>query len=360
MKSTHHLHKFKNFKKIDKIFRVRSALERHKKIRLDKNERPSDFESNFINKIKSKINSNYLNAYPEIEPIYNMLSKKLRVDKEMLVLSAGSDMAIRNCFELLVRPRDKIITISPTYGMINVYAKLFDANQVNINFNKKFELDVDKLIKKIDYKTKLIIFANPNNPTGTIIAKKHIVNILKKAKKFNCYVLVDECYYGFCNFTTLPYLKKFSNLIISRSFSKGYGLAGCRAGFLIANKDTARRLYKFRPMYEINSFAVLVIKEILNDKIIFKKYLQETSKGKKYLIKNLNKLGFSYRNTHTNLLLVDFKTQKSKMEIWNSFKRKNILVMLRPYAPGCENYLGFTLGPVKYMKLVINNLIKFS
>ena len=349
-----------NFKKIDKVYRVRKDLSRYGKIRLDKNERISDFESYFINKIKNKINSNYLNTYPEVEPLYKIFSKKHKLNKEMLILTAGSDMAIRNCFELLVRPSDKIITIFPTYGMVDVYAKLFGADQIKINFNKKLELDIYKLIREIDHKTKLIIIANPNSPTGTVIENKQIINILRKAKKFNCYVLIDEAYYGFYNFTVLPYLKKFKNLIISRTFSKAYGLAGCRAGFIIANKAIARRLYKFRPMYEINSISVLIVKEILKNKTILKRYIQETKKGKEYLINNLNKLGFTYHNSYANLLLVDFKTKNLKMKVWNSLKRKNILITEELTIPGCKNFLRFCLGPVKYMKLIINTLEKFK
>jgi len=135
--------KFKFFKKIDKILRIRGpSKSRYGKIRLDKNERISKFENYFINKIKKKINSNYLTAYPEIESLYEILSKKFNLNKEMFVLTAGSDLAIRNCFELLVRSRDKIITLFPTYGMVNVYAKLFNANQVKTNYNQKLELDI--------------------------------------------------------------------------------------------------------------------------------------------------------------------------------------------------------------------------
>jgi histidinol-phosphate aminotransferase len=244
--------------------------------------------------------------------------------------------------------------------MVDVYAKLFGANQVKINFNKKLELDINKLIGKIDYKTKLIIIANPNSPTGTVIKNKQIVNILKKAKQFNCYVLIDEAYYGFYNFTVLSYLKKFSNLIISRTFSKAYGLAGCRVGFIIANKDIARRLYKFRPMYEISSFSVLIVKEILNNKSILKKYIQETIRGKKYLVKNLDRHGFSYHDSYTNFLLVDFRTKSLKDKVKNYLKRKNTLVKGESNIPGCENFLKFSLGPVKYMKLIINTLVKFK
>jgi len=218
----------------------------------------------------------------------------------MFVLTAGSDMAIRNCFELLVRSGDKIITIFPTYGMVDVYAKLFEAKQVKIHFNNKLELDINKLIKEINYKTKLIIIANPNSPTGTIIENRQLIEIFKKAKKFNCYVLIDEAYYGFYKNTVLPFLKKFPNLIVSRSFSKAYGLAGCRVGMLIANKITAERLYKFRPMYEINSISVLIVKEMIKNESILKKYIQETNKGKKYLTKVLDRLGFFYFDSHAN------------------------------------------------------------
>ena len=352
--------KFIHFKKIDKIFRVRDTLSRYKKIRLDKNERLTDFESYFINKIKKKINSNYLNTYPEVEPLYEIFSKKFNLNKEMFVLTAGSDMAIRNCFELLVRSGDKIITIFPTYAMVDVYAKLFEANQVKIHFNKKLELDISKLIKAINYKTRLIIIANPNSPTGTIIENRQIVNILKKAKKFNCYVLIDEAYYDFYNITVMPYLKKFQNLIISRTFSKAYGLAGCRVGLIIANKTIAKRLYKFRPMYEINSISVLIVKEIMKNKSVLKKYIKETIEGKKYLIKNLDKLGFPYYNSYTNFLLVDFRTKNFKNKVWNYFKNKNILITGEPNIPGCKNFLRFTLGPIKYMKLITNALDKFN
>ena len=98
----------------------------------------------------------------------------------------------------------------------------------------------------------------------------------------NCYVLFDEAYYGFCNQTVLSYLDKFSNLIITRTFSKAYGLAGCRVGYIVTNKNLSKKLYKFRPMYEISSISVLIIKEILKNDGIIKKYIQETNKGRKF------------------------------------------------------------------------------
>ena len=353
--------KFKNFKKVESILRIRpSTKTRHGKIRLDKNERISEFEISFLNKIKKKITSEYFTTYPEVEPLYDVLSKKLRIKKDMLVLTAGSDMAIRNCFELFVKSGDQVITIYPTYGMVDVYAKLFEAKQVKINYEKNLKLDVKKLINTISHKTKLVIIANPNAPTGTIIEKELIIDILKKAKKFNSYVLIDECYYGFYKTTTIPQLKKFSNLIISRSFSKIFGLAGCRVGLLIANTFIAEKLYKFRPMYEINSIAVMILKEMLKNKKIFENYIADTAKGKIYLIKALKKLGLLFYNSYANFILVDFKNEKLKNMIWSFYLNKKFLITGEPKIPGCKNVLRFTLGPEKYMKLVVNGLEKFK
>ena len=118
--------KYKYFKEVDKIFRYRGIVKtRHGKLRFDANERVSDFDKTFLNKIKKKINSNYLTAYPETEKIYDILSSKFKMHREMFMLTAGSDVGIKNCFELLIKPKDEIITLYPTFGMVDVYSKLY-------------------------------------------------------------------------------------------------------------------------------------------------------------------------------------------------------------------------------------------
>ncbi len=353
--------KYRHFRQIDKISRFRGISKtRHNKFRFDANERISDFSNNFIREIKAKINSNYLTAYPETEILYDILAKKFKLNREMFVLTAGSDLAIKTCFELLIKPSDKIITIYPTYGMIDVYAKLYQAKQTKITYNNKLELDYKKLIEEINNKTKLIIIANPNNHTGTIFSNKQIIALLKKAKKNNSYVLIDEAYYGFHNYTALYLLKKFSNLIITRTFSKAYGLAGCRVGLLIANKVLARRLYKFRPMYEISSLSVLIVKQIIKKEQIFKNYIKNTAKGKRFLINNLNKLGFKYFNSYSNFIVIHFKTANLKKKMFKYLNRKKILSRDGPNIPAFKNCIRFTLGPVKYMKIIADVLKEFK
>jgi len=155
--------KFVQFKKLSKIVRKKNnLLDRNNYLRLDKNEMISLFSKNFINQIKKKINSNTLTTYPEVKNIYKLISKKYKVKENSIVVTAGSDLAIKNCFELLVRKNDHIITLSPTYGMVNVYSKLFDAKQTKIGFDKDLNLELDKLLNSIKKSTVLIIIANPN------------------------------------------------------------------------------------------------------------------------------------------------------------------------------------------------------
>ena len=353
--------KYKYFKEVDKIFRYRGIVKtRHGKLRFDANERVSNFDKTFLNKIKKKINSNYLTAYPETEKIYDILSSKFKMHREMFMLTAGSDVGIKNCFELLIKPKDEIITVHPTFGMVDVYAKLYRSKQIKITYNKKLELDYKKLIKKISNKTKLIILANPNSPTGTILNEKKIIFLLKRAKKFNSYVLIDEAYYGFYNYSAINLIRRFSNLIVLRTFSKAYGLAGCRVGFIIANKTLAQRLYKYRSMYEINSIGVLIVEEIIKSKNILNDYVKKTHNGKKLLTQNLSKFGFKYFNSYSNFIIIDFKSKALKKKVWNYFSRKGILVRNGPDIPALKNCLRFTLGPVKYMKIIVKNLKKFS
>ena len=350
--------KYKKFQNLSLIERKRNPINsRIKKIRLEKNERVSNFSRDFLKKIKFKFKSEYISAYPEVEEIYKLLAKQLFISPDKLVLTAGSDLAIKNCFELLISPGDEVITLDPTYGMVDVYCKLFEAKQIKIKYNKNLILDEKKLIKSINGRTKFVIIANPNSPTGTIIDQNNLLKIVKTCKKYNCYILVDECYFGYYSKSLIKYVKKFNNLIISRSFSK-IGLAGCRVGYLVASKKTSKMLYKFRPFYEISHFSCLVLKLILKNKKIINDYIKDTLLGKKILIENLKRLNLNFFFTNTNFILIKFKTKKIKESFIKIFLKNNILVMGENKLPEGKKILRITLGPESYMKKVIKIIEK--
>lgn len=325
-------------------------------LRLDKNERVSDFGKNILNKIK--ISSFDLTAYPETGPIYQLIAKYFKIKINNIVLIPGSEFGYRMCFEYFKKKNKKIISLSPTFGMIEVYSKLFETKKIDVNYDKNFKLNYNYLLKNISSKISLIIIANPNSPTGTIIEKKKLITIIKKAKKHNVPIIIDEAYNGFYKQTYLRYLEKYKNLLVLRTFSKSFGLAGIRVGFLAANKKLLKEISKYKPMYEINSIACKILNQFLKSKKISTEYVKETIKGKFFLEKELKKLKISFLKTYANFIHINLKKNRKKIE--DDLKRNKILTRKGPGVKNYENYLRVTLGPVKSMKKVIQVLKRYG
>lgn len=332
----------------------RSNQTRYKKLRLDKNERISPFENFFLKKFISKINSNYFTSYPEISNLYSKIAKKHHLNQNQIVITAGSDAAIKNCFDLFVSPNDSVITLDPTFAMVGVYCKLFNAKQVKIKYNKQLKINTNQFLKKIIKKVSLIIIANPNSPTGTIIPEYNIKKIIEKAKKYNIPVLIDEAYYGFTKISCLNLLNQFNNIIISRTFSKAYGLAGLRIGYMISGKILSKLLYSYKPMYEVNSFAIVAAEILIDNSIIRNNYIKQTSKGKKLLISFLKKNNYEFLNTHTNFIFIKLKENQNK--ILGKIAKSDILIGSSLSIKGYKKYIRITTGPVKEIKKIISFL----
>ena len=345
----------KHKKWIGKIYRSQADTKsRETYLSLDKNERIEKFEKNFIKKIFSKINPKKFNSYPEVFSLYKGLSKLHKLNYNQFVITAGADGAIKNCFELFVSKGDKVIVLNPTFAMVDIYCKIANAKKVSINYDKKLNLNINHILQNIDKSISLIVIANPNSPTGTLISIKDIEKIIKKARIFNLPVLIDEAYYGFCNKTVLPLIKKYKNLIISRTFSKAYGLAGLRVGYLIADSKVAKLLFNLKPMYEVNSIAILSSLTALQHPEIRRKYILETQKGLEILIKYLKKKNISYIQTEANFIYINLG--KRIQYFYDKFIKNKILTKKGMNIKGYENYLRITLAPPKQIKKIISKL----
>lgn len=330
-------------------------LNRIKFLRLDKNERIINFEKNFLIYLKKKINTFNISSYPSTRSIYKLISKDLNISEKMIVVTAGSDIGLKTCIEFFTSRKSKVITLDPTFGMVEVYAKLYDLKNIKINYDKNLKLNFKKFFKYLKKDISLIILANPNSPTGTIIETNILRKIIEKCKQLKVTLVIDEAYYGFYNQSYVNEVKKNRYLIITRTFSKSFGLAGLRAGYIVAHPDISKNLYKFKPMYEINSLSCEAIKYLYKNKSIVKKHIKELVKGKEYLKEELKKINMNYIETYGNFIHINLGKNLIKFK---SYLRKNkILVRKGPGVSGYENYLRLSLGSVKQMKKVIN-LIK--
>jgi histidinol-phosphate aminotransferase len=342
--------KYKNW--VANVTRVRGDLKtRHGKIRLDKNERVSDFPLDFLDDIRNNITSDLISSYPETEKLYNLLSDELKVNVEQIVVTAGSDAAIRTVFDLFVNPNDEVIILYPTFAMIEIYCRLYNAKTITIGYNSNLELEHERLLQSINEKTALIIIPNPNSPTGTLICDDVLKLILNMASRYNVPVFIDEAYYGFNSTSAIDHLSEYDNLIIGRTFSKSFGLAGLRVGYLIASRTLAQLLYCYRPMYEVNSIGVQIAVLALQRKDIMENYVKQVEMGRAYLIGCLKERKMRFADTKTNFIHIDFLNNRFKaLEL---FERKGVLI--RGGLPIAEygSYLRVTLGPIDEMKKVV-------
>ena len=286
-------------------------IDRSNYLRLDKNERVIEFEKKFLDYLKKRINTHTISAYPDLYRLKKIIGKNSKISPDSIFLSAGSDISLKTCMEVFTNPRDFVIILEPTFGMVNVYCDIYNLKKIKIGYTNNLELNLKKLFANISKKISLVIIANPNSPTGTIIKKTDMIKIIKKCDKFKVPIVIDEAYEGFYKYSYANLIKKFKNLIITRTFSKSFGLAGLRVGYTITNKKFSALLNKFRPMYEINSIAYLAIEFLIKNKTIINKHIKNVAVAKKFMIKELKKLEMKYIDTYANFFHIKFEKKNT-------------------------------------------------
>ena len=311
----------KYIKRLDPVKKTRFSF-----LRLDKNERISNIENELLNLIKKNLRSEHFTAYPEIYNFYNNLSKFHKLSPKNFLATSGIDKAIKLCIEVFSSEKKYVLILKPGFAMIDVYCKTYGRKIINIGYEKvddEIKLNINLLLDKISKKINLIIISNPNSPTGTIIETKNIIRIIKKAKKNDIKVVIDEAYHGFTKLTVLNLIKKYNNLVVLRTFSKAYGLAGLRAGYIVSNYKNIHQLNSLRPMYEINSVGILAANTLVKNYKFYRKYLNEFQEGKKFFIKFLKNKNIKFLKTNANfILLQNIKNEKTLFKICK--KKKNI------------------------------------
>jgi len=342
--------------------------DRNNIFRFDKNERTYPFRSELIKQILSdKINSN-ITMYPDQNNLYKMLSKKLKIETENILLCAGSDAGLKHIFETYLSKEDTIIYLSPTYAMVEVYANLYEIKKIKIEYNNENKISLKEIIEYlIKFKPKCFFIANPNQPTGTFISRNSIEKISNLCKKYSIIFVLDHAYFDFVpkneQYKIENLITQNPFLIVLNTFSKSYGLAGIRLGFLLSNKHNINKLYKVKSYADINYFSIVFGLYFLKNKKIFNHHLFEVKKSKSFLKKEFSKFinYFEFIDSYTNFIHLRFKSSKHLNEIYNFLKKKNIIVRInyQGLPATIENSLRITIPSFNQAKLLISNVKNF-
>jgi histidinol-phosphate aminotransferase len=219
------------------------------------------------------------------------------------------------------------------------------------SYDNNGSFPTQKVLQSIKKGVKLIVICNPNNPTGTAVSLEAIEKIVKKAFKFNAIVYVDEAYFEFCKITAAGLIKKYPNLIITRTFSKAFGLASLRIGYVLSSAENIIEMLKIRGPYDVNMPAVVAASAALDDLKSLEKYVNKVMNKAKPLLENyFKKNNIKFLPSSANFLL--FKMENPLM---HSEKLKKLGFLTRPReGKGSEGTIRVTIGTVSQMKKFIN------
>ncbi|MBI1790174.1 MAG: histidinol-phosphate transaminase [Acidobacteria bacterium] len=303
------------------------------KLRLDFNENTVGCSPRVIEFLRRQLHAEQLAVYPEYQEARPALADFFRVSQDQLLLTNGTDEAIQVLVNTYVDDGDEVILLRPAYAMYRFYAEVAGAQVQEIDYHPgDLAFPLDELNAAISPKTRAILLANPNNPTGTGVSLQGIERILKRAKK--AAVLIDEAYYEFNGVTALGLLGDHPNLFVSRTFSKIYGLAAMRIGCLFSQAANVAYLHKAQSPYSVNSLAALAAREAIRDTAYVHNYVAEVLAARELLCVGLEKLGISYVPSQANFVL--FHAGKRAVEIRDRLREKRVLVRDRSYEiDGC-------------------------
>ena len=320
---------------------------------LDRNERQAVFSADFSKKINKLNLEQIIRNYPNQQEFINLLSESILFPKQSIYLSPGADGAIKSVFEALISKGDNVLCLEPTYQMYEVYAKIFRANFKGIRLNDGFNIDI-KALKGMVTRCSAIFIANPNQPTGSLLSKRKITEILNLAKKNNALVVIDEAYYPFSECTSIGLVKKYSNLVVIRSFSKAFGMAGLRLGYAVGDKKLINILSKTHSAYPVNNFALAIGSLLLKRPSECLNYVKQVKQSIKTYTPKINKLGCNVLPTHTNFINIQLPNTIRSMDVVSSLRKKKILVRGSYKHPALKNSIRVTVPDMKNMKIFYN------
>lgn len=331
-----------------------SQAERLDKLRLDKNENCAGWPTRVMDGMLAGLSRHFLTAYPEPHTLYEKIAKWHGITTDRLMVTAGSEMAIRYLFEAYLEPGDELVSLEPSFAMFEVYAQLCGAKFVPVRFDRSFRVSADDILKAITSRTKIVAIANPNNPTGTVIPERDLIAIVKKAAKHGALALVDEAYFHFYGRTMLHHTGLFDNLVVTRTFSKACGAASVRLGYAVGHPEVIRTMAKLQPIDHVSGFAVLVGRYLIDHDRLIADYVKEVERGKAYLLKELPKLGLPCIGGYGNFVLIDLGARKD--EVAARLKAGGVLVGANLRLPSWSRHIRAAVGPPALMRRFVRAL----
>ena len=305
-------------------------------VKLDANEGDKDLYRDLLKKLgESDITLNY---YPDDS--YSELKKEINnyvgYEPKNITVGNGSSELLDLCVKTFVDKDETILSLDPTFSMYSIYAQVFSAKYIGAKAEEDFKLNVDSIIKDIkENNPKLIILCNPNNPTGSVLTKEEVRKIVKST---DALIALDEAYMEFGDESLIDEVMDYDNLLIVKTVSKAFSLAGIRMGYIVANEEIITSIEKVRAPYNLNSLSTYIATEALRQKERMFDYIKKIKGEREQIYKALVDLGVKAYASGANFVF--FKSDIDNLQ--KKLVDKDVLI--RKFSGKLDGYYRVSVG----------------
>jgi len=296
--------------------------------------------------------------YPPYEATTQACADYIGVDPDRLTLLNGLDegimcTAIGYLKSSVSGPVPEAVIPDPAFEIFAIDTEVLGAEPVRVAPNPDFSFPLDRVLAAITTRTRVVFVTSPNNPTG-VLTPLSAIREISRALPPGAIVFVDEAYYEFCGQTFIPELPQFPNVVVGRTFSKAFGLAGIRIGAITGDPATLEPIRLAVPVYSVNIAAVTAVKAALGDRAHLQNYLKQVEQSKALLYAACDRLGLKYWKSAANFVLV--RAGDRLDAVLNAAAAHRIYLRDRSMEPGCEGCLRVAAGVVEHTQRFITVL----
>ena len=344
---------------IERLYRIFDQNERKDYLRLDLNENPGGLPEAFIKDVLKDVTPQFVAQYPETLHFTEVLAEHLHTDISHLCLVNGSSEGIRYIIQAFTSEHGRIVGVVPSYFMFQIYSEMYGKEFVKVPYNKDLTMSVENIIAEMTEETELLILLNPNNPMGNVYTKEEFEKILFCAQEKQITVLVDEAYHYFYPETFIEYALHGEHVLVTRTFSKLFSLAGCRLGYVVGWPEGVKLVQKLCTPHNTNAFAMKFAEAILTTPGVLDSLINNYHAGRQYLTEQLDANGYRHKGEAGNFLFIQPHTN-AEVIVDRMKKEKRILIKVYENVGVLGNCLRVTIGEKQYMEQFINALLELD
>ena len=334
---------------VENLYRIFDQNERKDYLRLDLNENPGGLPEEFVKEVLSDVTPQLVAQYPETLHFTEVLADYLNTDIEHLCLVNGSSEGIRYAIQAFTGEGGKIVGVVPSYFMFQIYSEMYNRVFVKVPYNEDLSMNIDNIIKELTDDTQLLILLNPNNPMGNVYSDEEFEKILAEAKNKEINVLVDEAYHYFYPKTFMKYALEDEHVLVTRTFSKFFSMAGCRLGYVAGWPEGVKMVQKLCTPHNTNAFALKFAEALLTNPEMMDFLKNDFIEGRSYLVEWLDANGYLHKGEAGNFIFIKPKTNAERI-VERMKDEKKILIKTYPGVGEFGDCLRVSIGNKQIME----------